>query len=195
MKKSTSIILIVVALVVVCGLWLAKGYNGLVVAEENVNGAWAQVENQYQRRSDLIPNLVETVKGYAKHESQTLEEVVAARAKATSVTVGENLSEADIKKFAAAQSEVGSSLSRLLAVVENYPDLKANENFLRLQEQLEGTENRITVARNEYNNQAKAYNTTVRQFPKSIIAGIFGFEKKGYFEAEAGAEKAPKVQF
>lgn len=195
MKKSTSIILIVVALVVVCGLWLAKGYNGLVVAEENVNNAWAQVENQYQRRSDLIPNLVETVKGYAKHESQTLEEVVAARAKATSVTVGENLSEADIKKFAAAQSEVGSSLSRLLAVVENYPDLKANENFLRLQEQLEGTENRITVARNEYNNQAKAYNTTVRQFPKSIIAGIFGFEKKGYFEAEAGAEKAPKVQF
>lgn len=195
MKKSTSIILIVVALVVVCGLWLAKGYNGLVVAEENVNNAWAQVENQYQRRSDLIPNLVETVKGYAKHESQTLKEVVAARAKATSVTVGENLSEADIKKFAAAQSEVGSSLSRLLAVVENYPDLKANENFLRLQEQLEGTENRITVARNEYNNQAKAYNTTVRQFPKSIIAGIFGFEKKGYFEAEAGAEKAPKVQF
>lgn len=195
MKKSTSIILIVVALVVVCGLWLAKGYNGLVVAEENVNNAWAQVENQYQRRSDLIPNLVETVKGYAKHESQTLEEVVAARAKATSVTVGENLSEADIKKFAVAQSEVGSSLSRLLAVVENYPDLKANENFLRLQEQLEGTENRITVARNEYNNQAKAYNTTVRQFPKSIIAGIFGFEKKGYFEAEAGAEKAPKVQF
>lgn len=195
MKKSTSIILIVVALLVVCGLWLAKGYNGLVVAEENVNNAWAQVENQYQRRSDLIPNLVETVKGYAKHESQTLEEVVAARAKATSVTVGENLSEADIKKFAAAQSEVGSSLSRLLAVVENYPDLKANENFLRLQEQLEGTENRITVARNEYNNQAKAYNTTVRQFPKSIIAGIFGFEKKGYFEAEAGAEKAPKVQF
>lgn len=195
MKKSTSIILIVVALVLVCCVWIAKGYNGLVAAEETVNNAWAQVENQYQRRSDLIPNLVETVKGYAKHESTTLEEVVAARAKATSVTVGDNLSEADIKKFAAAQSEVGSSLSRLLAVVENYPDLKANENFLRLQEQLEGTENRITVARNEYNNQAKVYNTTVRTFPKSIIAGIFGFEKKGYFEAEAGAEKAPKVQF
>ena len=194
MKKSVTIILAVVAVIVIIGAWVAKGYNGLVVAQENVENAWSQVENQYQRRADLIPNLVNTVKGYAAHESETLEAVVAARAKATSVTV-ENLDEASIKAFAQAQNEVGSALGRLLAVAEAYPDLKANENFKTLQEQLEGTENRITVARNAFNDSAKAYNVAVRRFPNNIIAGMFGFEKKGYFEASAGAESAPVVQF
>lgn len=194
MKKSVTIILAVVAVIVIIGAWVAKGYNGLVVAQENVENAWSQVENQYQRRADLIPNLVNTVKGYAAHESETLEAVVAARAKATSVTV-ENLDEASIKNYAQAQSEVGSALGRLLAVAEAYPDLKANENFKALQEQLEGTENRITVARNAFNDSAKAYNVAVRRFPNNIIAGMFGFEKKGYFEASAGAETAPVVQF
>lgn len=194
MKKSVTIILAVVAVIVIIGAWVAKGYNGLVVAQENVENAWSQVENQYQRRADLIPNLVNTVKGYAAHESETLEAVVAARAKATGVTV-ENLDEASIKAFAQAQNEVGSALGRLLAVAEAYPDLKANENFKTLQEQLEGTENRITVARNAFNDSAKTYNVAVRRFPNNIIAGMFGFEKKGYFEASAGAESAPVVQF
>lgn len=194
MKKSLTIVLVIVAVLALVGIWVAKGYNGLVVSQENVENAWSQVENQYQRRADLIPNLVATVKGYAAHESQTLEAVVAARAKATSVNVN-NLDEKSIENYAAAQQEVSSSLSRLLAVAENYPDLKANENFKTLQEQLEGTENRITVARNAFNDAAKKYNVKVRKFPVNIIAGMFGFEKKGYFEASSGAENAPVVSF
>lgn len=196
MKKTITIVSII-AVVLIVAAWCVKTYNALVVAEENVNGAWAQVENQYQRRSDLIPNLVETVKGYAKHESETLENVVAARAKATQVTVDPaNLSPEAIAEFQAAQGELSGALGRLLVSVEQYPDLKANENFLQLQSQLEGTENRITVARNAYNEQAREFNTMIRRFPTSIIANNIGsFEKKGYFEAEKGAEVAPKVQF
>ena len=158
MKKS---IIIILAVVVILVIWAVSVYNGLVTMDENVTGQWANVETQYQRRADLIPNLVNTVKGYATHEKETLEGVVAARSQAT----------------------------------ENYPDLKANQNFLELQAQLEGTENRINVARKNFNDAAQAYNTNIRRFPKNIFAGMFGFDKKAYFEAEEGSEKAPKVEF
>ena len=164
--------------------------------DEGVQNKWADVETQYQRRADLIPNLVNTVKGYAAHEKETLSEVVKARSEATSVKFdAENMSAEQMAAFQKAQSGVSSALSKLLMVVEKYPDLKANQNFLELQSQLEGTENRITVARRDYNAVAKEYNSTVRKFPKNIIAGMFGFEKKAYFAAEQGAEKAPAVQF
>jgi LemA protein len=154
------------------------------------------VENVYQRRADLIPNLVNTVKGYAAHESETLQGVIEARSKATQVSVNaEDLTEANIKKFQAAQGELQQALGRLLMLTENYPDLKANENFRDLQAQLEGTENRITVERQKFNETAKVYNTNIRKFPNNIFAGMFGFEKKGYFEAQQGAEKAPEVKF
>jgi LemA protein len=154
------------------------------------------VENVYQRRADLIPNLVNTVKGYASHESETLEGVVNARAKATQVTVdAENLTPEQLQKFNEAQGELSSALGRLLAVTEAYPDLKANQNFLELQAQLEGTENRIATERMKFNETAKGYNTLIRQFPKNIIASVFGFDKKPYFEAQEGADKAPAVQF
>lgn len=193
--KKTSVI-IVLAVVAAFVAWGVGRYNSLVTAEENVENAWAQVENQYQRRSDLIPNLVNTVKGYAQHESQTLENVVSARAKATQVTVDPtNATPEQIAAYQKAQGELSQALGRLLAVTEAYPDLKANENFIKLQDQLEGTENRITVARNAFNEQAKTFNQMVRKFPGNIVASIAGFEKKPYFEAEAGAEKAPKVQF
>lgn len=193
--KKTSVI-IVLAVVAAFVAWGVGRYNSLVTAEENVENAWAQVENQYQRRSDLIPNLVNTVKGYAQHESQTLENVVNARAKATQVTVDPtNATPEQIAAYQKAQGELSQALGRLLAVTEAYPDLKANENFIKLQDQLEGTENRITVARNAFNEQAKTFNQMVRKFPGNIVASIAGFEKKPYFEAEAGAEKAPKVQF
>lgn len=176
--------------------WCVSGYNGLVQMDEGVQNKWADVETQYQRRADLIPNLVNTVKGYAAHEKETLSEVVKARSEATSVKFdAENMSAEQMAAFQKAQSGVSSALSKLLMVVEKYPDLKANQNFLELQSQLEGTENRITVARRDYNAVAKEYNSTVRKFPKNIIAGMFGFEKKAYFEAEQGAEKAPAVQF
>lgn len=176
--------------------WCVSGYNGLVQMDEGVQNKWADVETQYQRRADLIPNLVNTVKGYAAHEKETLSEVVKARSEATSVKFdAENMSAEQMAAFQKAQSGVSSALSKLLMVVEKYPDLKANQNFLELQSQLEGTENRITVARRDYNAVAKEYNSTVRKFPKNIIAGMFGFEKKAYFEAEQGAEKAPDVQF
>lgn len=196
MKKS-YIILIVVAVILIGGfVWVKNTYNGLVKADEGVSAAWAQVENVYQRRADLIPNLVATVKGYAAHESETLESVVAARSKATQVTVDPaDLSEAQIEKFNEAQGELSSALGRLLMITENYPDLKANENFRDLQAQLEGTENRIATERMKFNETARAYNTKMRSFPTNIIASIFGFEKKGYFEAQAGAETAPKVEF
>ena len=194
-KKNLGWI-IPVAIVVVIVLWAIGGYNGMVKMDEQVQNKWANVETQYQRRADLIPNLVSTVKGYAKHEQQTLEDVVKARSEATQVKVdAENLTPEKLAAFQKAQSGVSSALGRLLAVAENYPDLKANQNFLELQSQLEGTENRITVARKDFNDTAKSYNQAIRQFPKNILAGLFGFEKKSYFEAEVGSEKAPKVEF
>ena len=195
MKNKNTIILIVgvVALIV---FWFIGKYNGLVNKEENVNSKWAQVENVYQRRADLIPNLVATVKGYAEHEQQVLTEVVAARAKATSVNFNaDNMTEENIKAFQAAQDQLSGALSRLLVTVEKYPDLKANDNFKELQAQLEGTENRISVERKNFNDAVKEYNTGLRRFPTSIVANMFGFEKKAYFEAAAGAEAAPKVEF
>ena len=189
----TAIVLIVLAVIVV---WSIGAYNSLVKNEEGVKSAWSQVENVYQRRADLIPNLVATVKGYATHESATLEGVVEARAKATQMTVNvDDLSEEKIAEFQKAQGELGSALGRLMAITEAYPDLKANENFRDLQAQLEGTENRIAVERKAYNQVAQEYNTSIRVFPRNIIASVFGFKVKGYFEAEEGAQTAPKVEF
>lgn len=171
-------------------------YNSLVEKQQNVDQSWAQVENVYQRRADLIPNLVATVKGYATHESQTLEAVTAARAKATSINIDpQNLDEASLKKFQEAQGELSAALGKLLAVSEAYPELKANENFLNLQAQLEGTENRITVERQRYTEAVRDYNVAIKKFPTTIYAGWFGFEPKPQFQAEAGAQKAPEVKF
>ena len=189
---------LVITLVVACviAVWCVTGYNGLVSMDEGVQNKWADVETQYQRRADLIPNLVNTVKGYAAHEKETLEGVVKARSEATSVKIdAENMTAEQMAQYQKAQNDVSSALSKLLLVVEKYPDLKANQNFLELQSQLEGTENRITVARRDFNGAAKEYNTAIRKFPKNILAGMFGFEKKAYFEAQEGAEKAPEVQF
>lgn len=173
-----------------------NSYNGLVVLDENVQTSWSQVENQYQRRADLIPNLVNTVKGYASHEEETLTKVIEARSKATSTTIdASNLNEESLAKFQQNQDALSSALSRLLVVAEKYPDLKANEQFLNLQSQLEGTENRITVARQDFNNTAKVYNTEVRAFPKSLFASMFGFERRPYFEAKEGSDVAPTVDF
>lgn len=172
------------------------GYNSMVEKEEAVNTAWSNVENQYQRRADLIPNLVNTVKGYTTHEQETLESVVNARSKATQITLNaENMTPEKLKEYQAIQGEVGSALSRLLAVTENYPELKANQNFQELQAQLEGTENRISVERRNFNQATQDYNTYIRKFPNNLFANMFGFEKKPYFEAEAGNEKAPEVKF
>lgn len=196
MKKGK--LLWIVAIVVVLGLfvWCKNTYNGMVSADEGVQSAWSQVENVYQRRADLIPNLVATVKGYAEHESSTLEAVVAARAKATQTTVDPSqLTAENIAKFQAAQGELGSALGRLLVTVERYPDLKANQNFLELQAQLEGTENRISTERMKFNETAKSYNTLIRSFPQNIMASIFSFTPKGYFKAAEGSENAPKVEF
>ena len=196
MKKGK--LLWIVAIVVALGLfgWCKNTYNGMVSADEGVQSAWSQVENFYQRRADLIPNLVATVKGYAEHESGTLEAVVAARAKATQTTVDPSqLTAENIAKFQAAQGELGSALGRLLVTVERYPDLKANQNFLELQAQLEGTENRISTERMKFNETAKSYNTLIRSFPQNILASIFSFTPKGYFKAAEGSENAPKVEF
>lgn len=193
MKKSTIIILVAVALLVI---WGVTGYNRLVSMEENVNGQWSNVETQYQRRADLIPNLVNTVKGYASHEKETLEGVIQARSQATQITVdAANLTPEKLAEYQKAQGAVTSALGKLLAVSERYPELKANQNFLELQAQLEGTENRINVARTNFNNAAKAFNTSIRRFPNNLLAGMFGFEKRSYFEAAEGAEQAPKVEF
>ena len=193
MKRS---IIITIAVVAVIAIWAISAYNGLVSMKENVSNQWANVETQYQRRSDLIPNLVNTVKGYASHEKETLEGVIAARSQATQMKVDpSNLTPESLAKYQKAQGEIGAALGKLLAITENYPDLKANQNFLELQAQLEGTENRINVARKNFNDSAKEYNTAIRKFPKNIFAGMFGFEKRPYFEAEEGAEKAPKVEF
>lgn len=197
MKKTGLIVLgVVVILLLGAFIWVKNSYNSLVSANEGVSAAWSQVENVYQRRADLIPNLVATVKGYAAHESETLENVIAARAKATQMTVDpDNLTAENIQAYQQAQGELGNALGRLLMITENYPDLKANQNFLDLQAQLEGTENRITVERKKYNDTARAYNTMVRSFPKNIIASMFNFDTKEYFKADEGASKAPEVQF
>ena len=195
MKKNKGLIITIVVIVLVA-LWGILSYNGLVGMDENVSNQWANVETQYQRRSDLIPNLVNTVKGYAKHESQTLEAVMAARSQATQVKIDpSNCTPQQLAAYQKAQGDVTTALGKLLAITENYPDLKANQNFLELQSQLEGTENRINVARKDFNDSAKEYNTSLRRFPRNLIASMFGFEKRNYFEAEAGAEKAPKVEF
>ncbi len=196
LSKGWIILIVVIIAIILVVSWGTRSYNNLVSQQENVNQAWAQVENVYQRRGDLIPNLVNTVKGVANFEQKTLTDVVEARAKATSVQINpERLDEASLQKFQAAQDNLGSALARLMVVVENYPQLKATQNFLELQSQLEGTENRITVERQKFNQAAQSYNTLVRRFPSSIFAGIFGFDKKGYFEAAEGADKAPEVQF
>ena len=195
MKKNKGLIITIVVIVLVA-LWGILSYNGLVEKDEKVSNKWANVETQYQRRSDLIPNLVNTVKGYAKHESQTLEAVMAARSQATQVKIDpSNCTPQQLAAYQKAQGDVTTALGKLLAITENYPDLKATDNFKMLQDQLEGTENRINVARKDFNDSAKEYNTSLRRFPRNIIASMFGFEKRNYFEAEAGAEKAPKVEF
>lgn len=168
----------------------------MVEKQENVEGKWAQVENVYQRRADLIPNLVNTVKGYAAHESGTLQAVVDARANATSIKIdANNLTPEKIQQFQQAQNQLSSALSRLIAVAENYPDLKANQNFLELQAQIEGSENRIAVERRNFNDAVQDYNAYIRKFPQNMMAGMFGFEKKGYFQADPGANRAPEVKF
>ncbi|WP_444297819.1 LemA family protein [Leyella stercorea] len=195
MKKNKGLIITIVVIALVA-IWGISSYNGLVSMDENVSNQWANVETQYQRRSDLIPNLVNTVKGYAKHESQTLEAVMAARSQATQVKIDpSNCTPQQLAAYQKAQGDVTTALGKLLAITENYPDLKANQNFLELQSQLEGTENRINVARKDFNDTAKKYNTSLRRFPRNIVASMCGFEKRNYFEAEAGAEKAPKVEF
>ena len=196
MKKTLIVVGVVIAIIVGIVAWGIGVYNGLVSMDEGVNNAWANVETQYQRRADLIPNLVNTVKGYATHERETLEGVTAARSRATQITVDpENLTPEKMAEYQRAQGEISAALGKLLAITENYPDLKANENFKELQAQLEGTENRITVARKNFNDIAREFNTAIRKFPKSLIANMNGFEKRAYFEAAAGAEKAPVVEF
>jgi LemA protein len=196
MNKKTVTWIVVLGVLAITVIWGVIRYNAIITAEENVNTAWSQVENQYQRRADLIPNLVETVKGYAAHERETLESVIAARAKATQVVVDPNHATAEqIAAFQAAQGEVSQALGRLMAISENYPDLKANQNFSALQSQLEGTENRITVARNNFNEVARQYNTMIRRFPTNLIANAMNADKRAYFEAEEGAEQVPQVRF
>lgn len=187
---------IIIAVVAVLFFWMQGVYNNMVTRGEEVNAAWSQVENQYQRRMDLIPNLVNTVKGYASHERETLEGVVQARAEATQTRIDpSNLTAESLQAFQSAQGELSSALSRLMVVLERYPDLKANQNFQELQAQLEGTENRIATERKRFNEVARSYNVYIRKFPNNILSGVFGFEAKAYFAAEAGAEKAPTVEF
>ena len=196
MKKGLKTIIIIAVIAVVIYLWFKSGYNAMVEKQETVQAQWAQVENVYQRRADLIPNLVATVKGYAEHEQGTLTAVIEARAKATGVTIDPtNITPEQLEQFQAAQDQLSGALSRLLVSIERYPDLKANENFMALQSQLEGTENRIAVERQKFNDTAKDYNQYIRKFPRNIIASLFDFEKVGYFKAQSGAETAPKVEF
>lgn len=189
--------LIGIAVVVLLGLYGISKNNSLVDKQENVRQAWAQVENQYQRRSDLIPNLVNTVKGAADFEKQTLTDVIEARSKATSIQVSPGMlnNPQKLQQFQQAQSQLSGALSRLMVTVERYPELKANQNFRDLQVQLEGTENRIATERKRYNDAARSYNASIRRFPGNMVAGLMGFDKMAYFEAEQGAEKAPEVQF
>ena len=195
MKLSKSTIGIIAAVVIVA-LWASSAYNSMVGEQEKATTAFANVQSAYQRRADLIPNLVEVVKGYASHEKETLEGVVNARAKATQVTIDpSNMTPEKLKEYQQAQGELGAALGKLIAIQENYPDLKANENFRDLQVQLEGTENRINEARNKFNAVVQQYNVVIRSFPKNILAGIFGFDKMSKFEADADAQNAPKVKF
>lgn len=187
---------IAVAVIVLLAIWGISKYNGLVTIDQNVKNKWSQVENQYQRRSDLIPNLVNVVKGYASHERETLESVITARSKATSTTINANdMDEAALKRFQQSQDALSSALSRLMVVVEKYPDLKANEQFRDLSSQLEGTENRIATARRDFNDAAQDYNTKRNKFPTVIVAGLTGFRERPYFTAQAGSEVAPTVDF
>ncbi len=196
MKKSLIVIIVLALVVVIFYGFFKSTYNTMVQNSEQVDASWAQVQNVYQRRADLIPNLVSTVKGYAAHEQEVLTGVVEARAKATSVNLNaENLTEANMKAFQQAQEGLSGALSRLMVVVERYPDLKANQSFLELQAQLEGTENRITVERQKFNETTRVYNTHIKSFPQNFLASMFGFSVKPYFEATAGAETAPKVEF
>lgn len=188
--------IVLMAIVALFSMTSCSTYNNMVTQEEAVNSAWSNVETQYQRRADLIPNLVSTVKGYATHEESTLQAVVEARSKATSINLTmDDLSQEKLAEYQKAQSAVTSALGRLIAVSESYPDLKANQNFLEMQAQLEGTENRITVARKGYNDAAQSYNVSVRKFPANIVAMIFGFDVKPYYEADESASAAPKVEF
>ena len=193
MKK---LLIVLAALAALFILWVIPSYNGIVNLDEKVSGKWADVESQYQRRSDLIPNLVATVKGYADHEKSTLDAVASARAQASQmkVDIGSATPE-QLAQFEKLQGSLSSAVSRLMAIAESYPELKANEHYLELQAQLEGTENRITVARRDFNAAVREYNTSIRHFPSSLLAGIFGFDSKAYFEADAGADKAPEVEF
>lgn len=199
MKKGIKIGLIVLAVLVIVGLissYFIRSYNHLVAQDEAVSGQWANVENQYQRRADLIPNLVNTVKGYATHEQQTLTEVIEARAKATQTQITfDELNEETLAQYNQAQGELSAALGRLMVVSEAYPALQANQNFRDLQTQLEGTENRIATERRRFNEMVQSYNVYVQQFPRNVIAGMFGFKPKSFFAAEPGAEKAPKVEF
>ncbi|HQO49814.1 MAG TPA: LemA family protein [Bacteroidales bacterium] len=196
MKKTLIIIAVIVVIIFMIYGMFKSTYNTMVQNGEQVDAQWAQVENVYQRRADLIPNLVNTVKGYAAHEQEVLTGVIEARAKATSVNLNaENLTEANMKAFQQAQEGLSSALSRLMVVVERYPDLKANQNFLELQAQLEGTENRITVERQKFNETTRVYNTYIKSFPQNMLAGMFGFAQKPYFQAAAGSDVAPKVEF
>ncbi len=196
MKKSWIIIIVVIVALVLSYGWVSNSYNEMVNKSEAVKAQWSQVENVYQRRADLIPNLVNTVKGYATHEKETLEGVVEARAKATSVTIDANhLNPQALQQFQKVQDGLSQALSRLMVVVERYPDLKANQNFLELQAQLEGTENRIAVERRRFNLETQAYNVYIKLFPGNILAKMFGFTEKPYFKAEKGAEIVPKVKF
>jgi len=196
MKKTWIVLIIVGVLIVICYTSIKRTYNQMVTLDESVTSQWAQVENVFQRRLDLIPNLVNVVKGYADFEKETLTQVIEARARATSVNINaDNLNAASFRQFQEAQTGLSSALSRLMVVVERYPDLKANQNFLDLQAQLEGTENRISVERRKFNESARQYNTFIKQFPKRIYANIFNFESKAYFEAKEEAQEPPKVEF
>ena len=193
MKKTTAIIL---AIVVIAGLWAISAYNQMVASQEEATNAAAGVQSAYQRRADLIPNLVETVKGYAKHEEETLTGVIEARAKATAINIDpSNCTPEELQAYQKAQGELGQALNKLIAVSENYPDLKANENFMDLQKQLEGTENRINEARNKFNSAVTQYNKEIRSFPKNLFAGLFGFRTMEKFAADADAQNAPSVKF
>ena len=195
MKNWIKIGIVLVVLFVLYRMF-AGSYNNMVQRNEDVVKQWAQVENSYQRRADLIPNLVSTVKGYADFEKSTLTDVIEARSKATQVTIDpKNLSAGQLQQFQAAQGELSSALSRLMVVVERYPDLKANQNFLELQAQLEGTENRISVERKKFNETTQSYNTYIKSFPQTMLASMFGFSEKEYFESQAGADQVPEVQF
>lgn len=196
MKKGLIALIVVGAIILIAAGWVGRVNNNLVPLDEGVNAQWGNVESAYQRRADLIPNIVNTAKGYAQFEQETLTKVIEARSKATAVTIDpSNITPAQLEQFQQVQSGLSSALSRLLAVFERYPDLKANENFKELINELERTENRINVERNRFNESAKVLNSEIRLFPTNLIAGMLGFEKRAYFEAEAGAEKAPEVEF